>query len=187
MNSSCVIPTFYMLENQIVEIVFLNGTQFVQLFGFHGFKKWFRDGIIPAITFPWHTLLDVIFSQNCAKLITHILNTLIRVKHQAVWRWYSASVDGLFESLYNCRLSLQGSADRPPNFCSVCQIQYYRQIALSFVSGNVCDIAYPHRIHFFDIKFTVQQVGRYLQSMLGICCVNKLGPGVLPLKTRYQN
>ncbi len=71
MNSTCFIPYFYIFENRRVEIKLLNGAHFIQLFGFQGFKKWFRNGIVQEISFPGHTLRDAIFSQNGTKLITY--------------------------------------------------------------------------------------------------------------------
>lgn len=110
MSSLVIVIHFDILENRLQCILRAHKAFSVDPFGFKNTEKRLSHRIIPTIAFSAHTLNKMMFFKKLPKIIASILDTAIRVKHQAGRR--SATP---YRSMKGCKhhLCTQRTTQRP--------------------------------------------------------------------------
>ena len=146
MQALPIVPGFDVLEDGITSSSAGLPDRIAEL-GFHRAKETLDDGIVPALTFSAHALLDAVCGKHSAKFFACILATAVRVKEHP--RRRRAIFDRSHEGVDH-EASIHRHLHRPTDNASRKKIEDDGKIQPPFARRQVGDIARPDAVWAAD-------------------------------------
>ena len=169
MSPAAIIPAFDPLKYRKLSLLLICEGMAVDPLHFDGFEEALSHGIIPAVTFPAHTLdYKAVCLQDPGERITGVLDASIRVEYQLLGN--RPVPDGHPPGRNNSFLSRQPLAHGPTDYSTIIEVDNYCQIQPTFLRSDIGDVRDPYLTWSGSVELLVQQVRCYRIIVLGVRC-----------------